>query len=142
MGILSFMPTVNAVVSKVLDYIPDPVQKAKAAQEWNEKMLEAAQDADRAQTDIDRTEAGNASMFVAGWRPAVGWVCVACLALYYLPSFIIGEAFWVEACWKAGGLTPRPELGIGDISGLLASLLGIGSLRTVEKLQGVARHRL
>lgn len=142
MSLLSLLPGLNAVVGKLLDYIPDPAEKARAAQELQDKLLALAQATDATQAEIDRTEAGSASLFVAGWRPAIGWVCVACLALYYLPSFVIGEAFWVEACWRARGLTPRPELGIGDITGLLASLLGIGALRTVEKLQGVARHKL
>jgi hypothetical protein len=142
MGLLAAVPALDAVVTKLLDYIPDPAQKARAAQEWQAQMLTLAQGSDKAQAAVDAAEAGSASLFVAGWRPAVGWVCVACLALYYLPSFVIGETFWVEACWHAHGLTPRPELGIGDITGLLASLLGIGTLRTVEKLQGVARKRL
>lgn len=142
MGLLSVLPALNAVATKLLDYIPDPVQKARAAQEFQDKLLDLAQSTDAAQAVVDRTEAGSASLFVAGWRPAIGWVCAACLALYYLPSFVIGETFWVEACWRAHGVTPRPELGIGDVTGLLASLLGIGTLRTVEKLQGVARHKL
>ena len=142
MGLLSVLPALNLVAGKLLDYIPDPVQKARAAQEFQEKLLALAQSADAGQAEIDRSEAKSASLFVSGWRPAIGWICAACLALYYLPSFVIGEAFWVEACWRAHGLTPHPELGIGDVTGLLASLLGIGTMRSIEKLQGVARGRL
>ena len=142
MSLLSILPALNLVANKLLDYIPDPAEKARAAKEFQEKLLALAQSVDAGQAEIDRTEANSASLFVSGWRPAIGWVCAACLALYYLPSFVIGEAFWVEACWRAHDVTPRPELGIGDVTGLLASLLGIGTLRTIEKLQGVARHKL
>lgn len=142
MSLLGFLPALNAAATKLLDYIPDPAEKERAAREFQDKLLALAQATDQQQAEVDRAEAGSASLFVAGWRPAVGWVCAACLALYYLPSFVIGEGFWIEACWRAHGVTPRPELGIGDVTGLLASLLGIGTLRTVEKLQGVARHKL
>ena len=99
MSLLSILPALNLVANKLLDYIPDPAEKARAAKEFQEKLLALAQSVDAGQAEIDRTEANSASLFVSGWRPAIGWVCAACLALYYLPSFVIGEAFWVEACW-------------------------------------------
>jgi Holin of 3TMs, for gene-transfer release len=142
MSLLSVLPTLNLLAGRLIDYIPDPAEKARAAEEFQEKLLALAQANDAGQAAIDRSEAGNASLFVAGWRPAIGWVCAACLALYYLPSFVIGEVFWVEACWRAHGVAARPELGISDVTGLLASLLGLGTMRTIEKLQGVARGRI
>jgi hypothetical protein len=54
--------------------------------------------------------------------------------------FIIGMALWIWACLEAGHLVPRPELGIAEIIGLVMAMLGLGGLRTLEKLNGVARQ--
>jgi hypothetical protein len=62
------------------------------------------------------------------------------MALYYIPMAVMGTGLWVWACIEAGALVPRPELGTGEIIGLVISLLGMGSLRTTEKLNGVARQ--
>lgn len=87
------------------------------------------------QRDTNKVEAAHRSVFVAGWRPAIGWVCAASLASYYIPQFVLGSIVWVKACWAAGELTAYP-LSIDGITGLVASLLGLGTLRTVEKFGG------
>lgn len=77
-------------------------------------------------------------LFVAGWRPAIGWVCATALAVYYIPRFLVGTLVWAVAAWGQPTLPPMPEMGIGDILGLVGSLLGMSWLRTVEKKAGVA----
>lgn len=100
------------------------------------------------QRDINKVEAASSSMFIAGWRPAVGWVCVTALFCYYVPYMLIVTGLWT---WQVAlilahadlmhpgmlKLPSRPDLGISDLIGLLMSLLGIGTMRTVEKVQGV-----
>lgn len=90
------------------------------------------------QRDTNKIEAAHRSVFVAGWRPAIGWVCAASLACYYIPQFILGSVIWVKECWVAGELSAYP-LSIEGITGLVASLLGLGTLRTVEKFGGKTR---
>lgn len=88
-----------------------------------------------AQAEINRIEAQHRSVFVAGWRPAIGWVCAAALFWTYLghPLFV-----WAAALW-APGLTP-PALGTEDVLfELVLAMLGLGSLRTFEKTKGRAR---
>ena len=142
MSILSFMPVIGQVVDKVLDFIPDPAEKAKAAAAYRDTLIQSAIAADRQQTAVNTAEAGNASVFVAGWRPAIGWVCAGSLALYYGPTFLVGQGLWIWASIHSGRMAPRPDLGITDIMGLLGPMLGLGTMRTVEKLQGVARSTL
>lgn len=85
------------------------------------------------QSDVDKVEAANSSTFVAGWRPAVGWVCAAALALIY----IVGPFFvWATALF--GHPTPFPTLDVSQLMTLLVGMLGMGVLRTVDKVQGVA----
>ncbi len=94
---------------------------------------------DELQVELNKIEAASSSVFVAGWRPAIGWVCAASLAVYYIPRFVVGTAMWVQAAWGQQDLPPMPEMGIGDILGLVGSLLGMSWLRTSEKRAGVAR---
>lgn len=103
------------------------------------KILAALSKVDEAQTEVNKIEASSASFFVAGWRPAVGWVCVLSMGLYYIPRFILGMGFWSMQVWKTGQLVPMPELGISDLIGLLLALLGMSGLRTYEKKEEVAR---
>ena len=131
---------------KVLDkVIPDPEAKAKAqldlakmAQDGQLAELGIIADTDKAQIEVNKEEAKNASLFVSGWRPFIGWVCGIALFLYYIPLFVIGMGLWVWACIEAKGLVPRPDLGIMEVLGLVTSLLGMGAIRMMEKIKGVA----
>jgi hypothetical protein len=91
-----------------------------------------------AQSEINKVEASHRSIFVAGWRPAIGWVCALALATYYLPQHVMAAVLWVKMCWAASEMQPYPI----DIKGLLElvlALLGLGGLRTFEKLSGRAK---
>ena len=71
---------------------------------------------------------------MAGWRPAVGWVCVVGLCYNFL---IYPLLTWAVAAF-ALGFTPPPLLS-DNLMELVLGMLGLGALRTVEKWQGVAR---
>ena len=139
MALLDFIPIIGPAVDKLLSLIPDPNERAKAKEQYEREALELAAKADADQREINKVEAQHSSVFVAGWRPATGWVCAVSLALYYIPRFVLGMAFWCWACINAGGLVPLPELGIAEVIGLVMSLLGLGGLRTLEKSKGVAQ---
>jgi len=95
---------------------------------------------DAQQIEVNKVEAASASLLVSGWRPAVGWVCVVALALYYIPRFVLGMLFWCKLAWVSQGtLPPMPEMGIADILGLVFTLLGSATIRMKEKLSSVAR---
>ena len=78
---------------------------------------------------LNLAEAGNRNVFVAGWRPAIGWVCA--LALFNI--FLINP--WLQ--WLTG--QKGPELDVATIGALVTSMLGVAALRTSEKRSGVAK---
>lgn len=85
-----------------------------------------------AQSDVDKVEAASTSLFIAGWRPFVGWICGVGLGM----STIIAPLFtWASAL--AGHPTPFPNLDNPLLQSTLAGMLGLGyGLRTYEKLKG------
>jgi hypothetical protein len=120
--------------SKVIDRVfPDPAAAASAKLE----LIKLQQSGDLAvmagQMKINEIEAGNASLFVSGWRPAIGWVCGAACAWNWigLPMVKVG----------LGLLAIKLELApanLTEMMPILLGMLGLGGLRTLEKVQGVA----
>jgi hypothetical protein len=135
--VTALLPALGTLIDRL---IPDRAAAERAKAEMEQQLVTAANQAALAQVEVNKIEAAHPSIFVAGWRPAIGWVCAASMGLYYIPMAVMGTGLWVWACIEAGALVPRPELGTGEIIGLVISLLGMGSLRTTEKLNGVARQ--
>jgi len=131
MGILAAIPALMPLAGKLLDLIPDGNARARAEAEFQRALLEAAVRADADNREINRAEAQHQSIFVAGWRPFIGWICGAALAFNYLV-----RPFWVWAAqtWFPGAPVP-PGLD-GMLWELMLGMLGIGGLRTIEKFKG------
>lgn len=88
----------------------------------------------KAQAHINLVEAGHRSIFVAGWRPFIGWVCGVGL----LWAFIGHPLFeWIIAL--KGIDVPAPEINTDNMMELVLALLGLGGLRTFEKIKGRAK---
>lgn len=120
--------------------IPDKAAQAAAAEKL--QALAAAGELQQemtqltaitaAQSDVDKVEAASSSIFVAGWRPFIGWTCGAALVL----DFVIGPlATWGASI--AGHPIAFPQLDMDTLMPLLTGMLGMGTLRTVEKIKGV-----
>ena len=115
---------------KVLDRVlPDPAQQAAAKLE----LLKLQQNGELAQItgqmEINKVEAASSSLFVSGWRPSIGWICGAGFAV----QFVIGPlAEWGAAL--AGHPVKFPQMDTGTMMPLLLGMLGLGGLRTAEKL--------
>jgi hypothetical protein len=86
------------------------------------------------QAEINRLEAGHRSLFVAGWRPFIGWVCGLGLAWAFLGHPIFE---WIVAL--RGLVISAPEIATDNMLELILALLGLGGLRTFEKLTGRAK---
>jgi len=115
------------LAGKVIDKLwPDKSEQERA-------QLAAAVAVVQGQIDINKVEAGSSSTFVAGWRPAVGWVCAAALAWQYIvrPGVTFGFA-------TAGHAMPELPTIDGQLWELMFGMLGFGGLRTFEKVKGVA----
>ena len=122
----------------------DPAKKAEL--EEMEKELEGV--ASKSQHALNIINAKSKSLFIAGWRPAIGWVCALALFTYYIPSYLIELSVWREQSFllfeaakeakQLAGFTPptAPKMAIGDIIGLVMSLLGMAGMRSYEKTKG------
>jgi len=92
-------------------------------------LTRLAQQPNLAQVELNKIEAGHRSIFVAGWRPFIGWVCGAGL----VNMFLINP--WIQWITDLEG----PNLPEDIIMELIIAMLGLGVLRTVEKIQGKAK---
>ena len=95
----------------------------------DEIMARLAIQPQTAQQEISRIEAQHRSVFVAGARPAILWVCAVGLAFVFVANPVLQ--------WTTGN--PGPELPTEAIMSMVYALLGLGTLRTVEKLNGRAK---
>jgi len=120
---------------KLIDRLwPDPAQADAAKLE----LLKLQQSGELAQItgqlEINKAEAASSSLLVAGWRPFIGWICGAALAYTFIAYPLL---LWATAAWWPD-IKP-PTLGTGDmLFELLLGMLGLGGLRTFEKVKGVA----
>jgi hypothetical protein len=115
---------------KVIDkFVPDPEAKAKAEAELRSSLMAW----DKAQTDVNAVEAQHDSIFVAGWRPALGWTCTGAFAFIY----VIGPMItWIST--MMGNPIPLPSFNVEALMSLTLGMVGLGGLRTFEKIKGVS----
>lgn len=94
-----------------------------------------------AQADVNRAEAGHRSMFVAGWRPAIGWVGATPMAYQFLlyPMLVWGWQLLQATGHLPTDLPPPPMLETEALWVILSGMVGIAGMRSVEKVKGVAR---
>lgn len=120
------------VVGQVIDRAwPDPTEAAKQKLDAEKSLRDALQGWDDQQAKINQAEAGSASMFVAGWRPFIGWVCGGALAYTYILA--PGAVFVAQAF---GVVPPKLPVLDGNLYELLIAMLGMAGLRTYEKQIG------
>ena len=100
------------------------------------ERMQVAQAATQGQLDINREEARHPSIFVAGWRPAVGWICALAMGYHFILYPIAGPAVEQYAGFKL------VDLAWQELSVILMGMLGFGGMRVVEKVKGVSRDRL
>lgn len=119
---------------KVMDRVfPDPAQAAAAKLELFKLQQSGELSMIAGQMEINKVEAANPSVFVSGWRPAIGWVCGAGFAV----QFVVGPlAEWGSALY--GHPVKFPAMDTGTMMPLLLGMLGLGGMRTAEKINGVA----
>ena len=116
------------VLGNVLDKIfPDKSASDAAKARLIELQMSGELQQIMGQLEINKEEAKSASLFVAGWRPAVGWCCSLALAYQFLVR-PISTGFGHE----------MPAIDVEALSTLLFALLGVAGLRTVEKIKGIA----
>lgn len=128
------------LADKVFDKLfPDPEQKAKAQYELMKlqqdgafRQLEADLQMSLGQMDINKAEAASTDPFRGGWRPFIGWVCGFGLAYQFLARPLLTFVLQVAET----KVQVLPSLELDTLMTLLFGLLGLGAMRTVEKING------
>ena len=113
---------VSAILDKV---IPDKDLREKLSHE----IATMADKQMSAQIEVNKVEAAHKSLFVAGWRPAIGWICGFALLYSTIISPILGIWFTV------------PVVDTSLLTTVLMGMLGLGAMRTFEKTKGVSREK-
>lgn len=124
------IPFLIPLLGTILDKIfPNPEDAAKARLE----LMKLEQEGAFKQLEVNKIEAANPSLFVAGWRPFIGWSCGFIFTYTYLlqPLAIFIFAYFGHP------IPTLPRLETGEIMTVLLGILGLGGLRTYEKVKGV-----
>lgn len=131
-------PAVAPIVDKLVGLIPDSNARAKAREEFELELQRAVTRASEMQVEVNKVEAGHASVFVAGWRPGCGWLCVLGIgwSLLIQPIYV-----WAAIVFNLPG-ADMPKINTDGLFELIFAMLGLGSLRSYEKIKGVARKKL
>jgi hypothetical protein len=141
-GAIEVGKTVAGLFQTIISRVwPDPADAARATQAMAEleqagefKRLDFALQEMQMQVDVNKIEAANPSVFVSGWRPAVGWVCTIALFWHF-----IGRPFAAWILLLNDIQTEIPVVEMMDLWVILGGLLGIGGMRSYERAHGVAR---
>jgi len=106
-----------------------------------ERKIALVLQADRlAQVEVNKKEAQHRSLFVAGWRPAIGWSSAAGIFYHFIGQPLAQWSVEVIALWKDIKDVPMlPTLDVGELISLALAMLGVAGYRTYEKVKGVAK---
>jgi hypothetical protein len=123
--------------TQILDkFIEDKDQKAKLAHEIATMAERHAQELAKGQLEVNKTEAASKSLFVAGWRPFIGWTC----GLGFLGNFILIPLGNFGLAVAEVDIV-IPMIDTSQMMPVLMGMLGLGAMRTVEKVQKVSREK-
>lgn len=129
--VTALLPMLGTILDRV---IPDKAASEKAKLEMQAALLDAAVKGDLGQMEINKAEAAHQSVFVAGWRPAVGWICASALAYSYIVVPLVGTVLTLMG-------KPVLKLPVLDANlwELMAGMLGMGALRSWDKAQALKK---
>tara|TARA_R110000803_G_scaffold148215_1_gene213633 strand:- start:628 stop:1032 length:405 start_codon:yes stop_codon:yes gene_type:complete len=131
-----FAALVGPVTGLLDKFVEDKDQKNALAHEISTMAERHSQEQMLAQLEVNKVEAASSSLFVSGWRPATGWVCVLGMA----GNFIVTPfANFVLALLGVQVFIPLVPL--DTMLPVLLGMLGLGGLRTLEKAKGVHRTK-
>jgi hypothetical protein len=121
----------NTIIDRIL---PDKTAAAAAKVQLVQAELAGELQSAHDQLVVDQVEAASNSVFVAGWRPFIGWICGSALAW----SYIFQPAIVAIAAVAKHPVDPNalPHLNMTELLGLLATMMGNSVLRTIDKIQG------
>jgi hypothetical protein len=129
------LPIIGDVINAVRDIVSEVVVDKDKRAEINLELIKLQDQAQArldaqvsAQIEVNKVEAASGSVFVAGWRPAIGWVGAAALAYAYIVQPFLGV------------FTATPMYDLDGLYNVVLAMLGIGAMRTFEKAKGVSTN--
>ena len=130
---LPIFDTILGLIKGPLDkLVPDKNKRMEFEHEISKQLLQTG----LGQMEVNKQEAAHRSVFVAGWRPAVGWVCA--LALWW--HFMLADlAVWAQLAFFPGAPQLPALTGTGELVTVLMGMLGLGGLRSFEKYKGITK---
>lgn len=133
-GIGGIIEGLGKAAKDVRDAITGDIPAEKKA-EIQLKLTELENQSMAAQNEVNKIEASSSSLFVAGWRPAVGWICA--FGLFY---GTIGKPFFEMIAVLFGYSGSFPTIDDETLKTTLWGMLGLGLFRTAEKIRGAAQN--
>ena len=127
---MSILGSLIGPATSLLDkVIEDKDEKNRIAFELSTLAERHATELAKGQLEVNKVEAAHKSLFVAGWRPSIGWCCSLGLLYHVLIAPIAG--IWVEV----------PEIDPSLLMTTMTGMLGLGAMRSYEKTRGVSREK-
>ncbi len=129
------LPIITSLIPGLFDIIksifPNPEDQAKAQLQTMTMLSQL----DTAQLEVNKVEAASDNVFVSGWRPALGWLCVFAYAFTYVISPFLNYYL------VSKGLPVMPQLDQAQLDGVLYGMLGLGTLRSVEHVSKTLKQK-
>jgi|TARA_R110000851_G_scaffold116835_6_gene243300 hypothetical protein len=120
------MPKLN-MIGNIIDKVAGHVDKFTLDKEEKAQLI---MEINKAQIEVNKIEAGSTSFFKSGWRPSVGWICSFALGYHFVLQPML--AFGLTA---AGYTLVLPEFDMSTLMTVLMGLLGLGGMRSFEKVK-------
>jgi hypothetical protein len=140
MGLLSKVLGGGDLIKEIGATVRQVLPNDQAKRDFDLKIAELADKADQRETElltgqleVNKEEAKSANLFVAGWRPAIGWIGAVALGWTWVVAPLVN---WVAAL--CGTNVDPPSLPADSIYPVILGMLGISASRTFEKMRGVA----
>lgn len=110
--------------------------KERRLLDFQRELAKDLHSANQSQIELNKVEATHKSIFVAGWRPFIGWVCGAALAYQFILRDFI--SYIIRVCGSTVELPP--EINISQLISILLAMLGMAGYRTFEKAKNVNKN--
>ena len=120
------MPKLN-IVAGIIDKVAGHVDKFTLDKEEKAQLI---QEINKAQIEVNKVEAGSTNLFVSGWRPFVGWTCGIALCYHF-----VLQPFLTFLLFSFGKPMELPVFDMGTLTTVLLGMLGLGGMRSFEKVK-------